>query len=489
MPSMYKFKCVSLTATAILMVACNVCQSAVKKPVAAKPAPKKVVVAKPAPKPAPVVAPSILTVVAGQPFETVPSSGSSKVSVTLCPEETAAVTFTVRSSKTLTGVRIAPSDFTGPTKFLKTNATVRMLVGQDLLSCESVEIGPKPIQLWVNVTCPKDAKPVTYAGSIALLAQGKVVGRVPFSVVVQKLRLIGSSKQYAIYTSLGPGAQGSSELSGEAYHKFLAGAMKLGFRAVAVNCDPSKVGEAFAACASQGLLGTTPVLSFAWGESTPSLDQLKALEEIKRTSGLRSLYCFCADNPCTDEAVNAAIQKASLLHQARQQAAITVSDEAVLAKLISYVDGINYKYDMPYVQALIGGGTNRTTKWEWYWWDARESVAKNRIYSGIVLWKSGLYGCMPFWMPKDGDCAASLDSLLAEAMREGINDTRYMTTYMKALRELKDKKREPDKLYIATTEAYLASFLARPFEKITPTELRGFRAKMAEFSIKLAAML
>lgn len=488
MPSVYKFARVSLTVLAIAFLAVVACQSAVKKP-AAKPAAKPVAKKAPA-KPAPVVAAKVLTVVAGQPFEPVPASGASKVSVTLCPEETAAVTFSVRSSKPLKGVKVVPADFTGPTKFPKTNLSVRMVSSQSLLGCDSVDIGPTPVQLWVNVSAPRDAKPAKYSGSVAFLVQGKVVDRVPIEAQVLKLRLIGSSKQYAIYTSLGPGAGGSAEMNGTDYGRFLTSAAKLGFRAVSVNSDPARAGEAFAACSSAGLLGTTPVLCFAVGPSAVSLEQMKAVEEVRRSSGLRSLYCFCANNPATEAEINTAIERAMLLRQARHQVGVTVSDEVATQKMMSYVDGINYRYDMPYVQALIGGGTNRTNKWEWYWWDARESVTKNRIYSGIALWKSGLYGCMPFWMPTEGeDGSASLDSLLGEAMREGINDTRYITTYMKALRELKDKKREPDKEYIESTEAYLAAFLARPFDKQTPAELRAFRAKMAEFSIKLAAML
>lgn len=476
---MYKILRLSVTLFVSALLVVNVCESAPKKSVA------KSILAKP-----PAAAAKVLTVVAGQPFEAVPSSGSSKVSVKLCPEETAAATFTVRSAKPLKSVTVVAGDFTGPGKIVKANATVRMVSGEDLLSCDSIDIGSAPVQLWLDVTGPKDAKAGAYTGGVAFFVGGKVVDRVPVQVSILPLRLIGSSKQYALYTSLGPGTDNNSELSGDAYAKFLASAARLGFRAVSVNSHPEKVGEAFTACATAGLLGTAPVLSFAWGSSTPTLDQLKGLEELRKSSGLRSLYCFCGNNPSTEAEVSAALEKANLLHQARHQVAATVSDDAVLQKLMPVLDGVNYKYDMPYVQALIGGGTNRTTKWEWYWWDARQSAANNRVYSGIALWKSGLYGCMPFWMPKDGaDKADCLDTTLCEALREGINDTRYITTYMKALRELKDKKREPDKEYIASTETYLSEFLAKPFDKITPADLRAFRAKMAEFSIKMAAML
>ncbi len=485
MPYLFKILRVSLTAVAVILLATVACESAAKKPAPKKPA------AKPAAKPAPAVAaPKLVTVVGGQPFETIPASGSSKVSVTLCPEENAAVTFTVRSSKPLNGVMAAASEFVGPGKIPKPNITVRMVSGQDLLSCASIDVGSTPIQLWVNITAPKGTKPGKYTGSVAFLSQNKAMDRVPIEVQVLNLRLIGSSKQYAIYTSLGPGAGGSSEMSGPDYSKFLASAARLGFRAVSVNAEQSRMGEAFAACASAGLSGTAPVLCFALAPAEVSLDQMKAVEELRKSCGMGQLYCFCAHNPATDADTEAAVERARLLRQARHQVGVTVSDDAAIQRLMPYVDGINYKYDMPYVQALVAGGTDRTNKWEWYWWDARESVVNNRIYSGIALWKSGLYGCMPFWMPKEGENgSASLDSLLGEALREGINDTRYITTYMKALRELKDKKRVQDKAYIETTEAYLAAFLAKPSEKLTPAELRAFRAKMAEFSIKLAAML
>ena len=76
-----------------------------------------------------------------------------------------------------------------------------------------------------------------------------------------------------------------------------------------------------------------------------------------------------------------------------------------------------------------------------------------------------------------------------EALREGIDDTRYMTTYMKALRELKDLKRAKDKEFIAATEGYLASFMAQPLDQITPAKLRELKSKMAEYSLKLAARM
>jgi len=434
--------------------------------------------------------PKVLRVVAGQPFEVAPATGSAMPSITMCAEETEPATFTVRYGKALTGVRVVAGDFVGPGKIGRESVSVRLVRGEDLVSAESMDIGPEAAQLWVDVIAPKGTKPGVYRGNVAFYVQDKLMDAVPIEVNVRALRLIGSSKQYALYTSLGPGEPGESELSPEAYASFLCAVAKMGFRAVSVSAAPSKIGDALNACAGAGLMGGAPVLTFASRVLVPSVEDVRAMESARKAAGIPTLYYFCASNPKDESEVTAALDRSNILHRPGGEVAATVSDDATAQKLLPVLDGVNYRIDMPYVQALINGGKNRTDRWEWYWWDARQSVNENRIDAGIALWRSGLYGCMPFWMPNDsGDRVDNLDSLLCEALREGVDDTRYITTYMKALRELKDKKRENDKYYIASTEAYLSAFMARPLDKLTPADLRAFRGKMAEFSAKLAAML
>lgn len=480
---MCKILRVSLTALTILGLAtCG--YGASRKPVKAKAVPVKAAVAK-----AP-TGPKVLSIVAGQPFEAVPSTGSSKLSVALCAEETAPATFGVRYNKALTGVSVGAGDLAGPGKITKDNVVVKLVRGDDLVSAEGVDIGPVPVQMWVDVTAPKNTKPGVYKGCIGFSAQGKQIDVEPIEVTVRPIRLIGSSKQYALYTCVGPSGQGAECLASDDYTRFLNGAAKIGFRAVAVNADPTKIGDALNACASAGLLGAVPVVSFARGCGVPTPEDAKAVEAARKTAGLGSVFCFCASEPANEDEVHAAVEKAHVFRQVGLQVGATVADDATAQELLPVVDGLNYRYDMSYVQALINGGSTRTGKWEWYWWDARQSVADNRIRSGVALWRSGLYGCMPVWAPSStDDKVASLDSLQCEALREGLNDTRYITSYMKALRELKDKKREKDKEYIASTEAYLAAYMSKPLDKITAADMRAFRGKMAEFSAKLGAML
>lgn len=478
------YKIIRISLTSVLVVALAVaCVGAAKKPAAKKPVAKASAVKTSS-------GPKLLTIVAGQPFEKPLSGGPAKLSVILCPEETEPATFTVRYSKPLNDVRVMAGDLLGPGKIGKENLTVRLVQGDDLASAESVAIDSTAKQLWVDVTVPRGTKPGVYKGCIGFYVQGKQIDVEPIDVSVRPMRLIGSSKQYALYTSLCPGAPGICDLSAESYAQFLSGVAKMGFRGVSVSSEAPKISEALKACANNGLMGAASVLTFASGTSIPTIDDIRLVEDARKGAGITTAFYFCASNPEGEDDIQAAYDKLKVLHQAGVRVAATIADDAANEKLMPGLDAVNYRIDMPYVQALVNGGTSRTSKWEWYWWDGRESVRDNRINAGIALWRSGLYGCMPYWMPKDiADKPDNLDSLLCEALREGVDDTRYITTYMKALRELKDKKRGSDKDYIASTESYLSEFLAKPLDKLTPADLRAFRAKMAEFSIKLSAML
>gem|GEM_PF-1072664 len=482
-PSKYKIPVISLTVVlAAILAFGGVAQCAAKKPATTKPAAKSS-----APS-----GPKVLTVVAGQPFETVPSSGSSKLLVTLCAEETAPATFSVSYGKSIPGVGVVEAtDLIGPSRIVRANVMIRRVDGDNLIGSAYTpdapvgavaDLSPTPVQFWVDVTVPKDTKPGTYKGSISFTSQNKTIDSLPIEVNIRPMRLVGSSKQYILCPK-------TDQESSEAFTRFLMEFDKIGFRSVAIDSDPASVTAALNARVSAGLTGQTPLVYYAGKPDVPTMEDVKAIENAKVASGMQRLLYFCVANPIGEDQVRAALDQINIFHRNRVTAVATVYDDNSLQPLLPLLDGVNYHISMPYVQALINGGTNRTNKWEWYWWDARKSVWDNRINSGIALWRSGLYGCMPMWELSDGaDPAQSASSMFSEALREGINDTRYITTYMKALRELKDKKREKDKDYIAATETYLAGFMSKPLDQVTPADLRAFRSKMAEYNMKLTAM-
>ena len=453
-----------------------------------------------APKVLAPVGPKLLTVVAGVPFEPIPASGPSKVSVAMCAEETEPATFSVRYSKPLSGVRVsAAGDFVGPGKIERLHFQVSRVSGDRLVNQVSsstgavfaeAEIGPQPVQFWVNVTVPRRTPPGLYKGAIAFYHENKTFDSVPMEVQVWPLRLIGSSKQYSVYTAYGPGGAGDATLTGDAYRRFLDTFRKLQFRSVSVNVVSADASDALSAYKAVGLAEPVPMSGYAFGRC-PGADDVLAVEAGRRTAGIGKMIYYCADNPTTDDQIETAAAQAAFIRQAGGKTAARLSDECGLARLEPELDELCYWVEMPKVRSFIDGSSKPTGwKWQWFWWDARKSALDNRRYAGVGLWKSGLYGAVAAWMPEEcRDPTDGLDGMLGEALREGIDDTRYLTTYMKALRELKDLKREKDKDYIATTESYVATFLKRPLDQTRPADLAAFRAKLAEFSIALEKRL
>lgn len=440
----------------------------------------------------------LLTVVAGRAFQPIPSAGASKVSVTLCAEETEPATFSVRCAKSMAKVRAsAATDFVGPGNIPRASVEVSRVDGEQLVNALSpssgvvyteADIGPSPVQFWVNVTVPRRTPAGTYKGAISFSCQNKTIDAVPIEVKVLNLRLIGSSKQYVLYTSYGPDSAGPDA---QDYCKFLNAFKRLGFKQIAVNADPSRFGEAMAAYNAAGMMSPVPVLTYAFSPAAPSVEDVKALCCAASSAGMRSLLFVPNDLPCDADQLSAAQAQIDAFKRARMRAVARITDEMAIETLKKTLDGIDYHVDTPYVQALIKCEASRTSsKWEWFWWDARKSAMDNRVLAGVALWRTGLDGCMPAWMPVDGKAPTDgTSSMLGEALREGIDDTRYITTYMKALRELKDLKREGDKDYIASTEAYLNAFMHKPIEQVTIASLAELRSKMTEFAMTLERRL
>ena len=485
----YRSLLVLLTAVLVGVLVCMplIGTAAVK----AKPKPK--VVAKPVVQKISVpTGPKVLSVVAGRPFETVPSSGSPKMSITMCAEESEPGTFTARCSKQLQNVLVTPACplvGTGGT-ILSSNIRVSKLDGVNLESFENgksvtTDIGSTPTQFWVDVTVPARTKPGVYKSAIGFYSQNKPIDYVPFEVKVLPLRLVGSSKQYILYTTC------PTQMDQDSYSAFISAFRDNEFKSVAVAACPDTVPSILNSYKSFGLTGPVPVIKYALNSEVPAAEHVKAYQDAKMAAGLNNMFFFTVDNPMDEAQINKSLEQIEAIHSVRAQAAARISCELALQQLEPKLDAINYHVDMPYIQSLINGTAKKTSmKTDWYWWDAQKSVKDNRLYAGVIAWKAGLFGCMPTWMPEEGK--APLDgvkSLQTVALREGVDDTRYMTSFMKALRELKDLKRPRDKYYIETTEAYLKNFMSKPLYQVTTAQLADMRAKLTEYSLALSAKL
>jgi hypothetical protein len=76
-----------------------------------------------------------------------------------------------------------------------------------------------------------------------------------------------------------------------------------------------------------------------------------------------------------------------------------------------------------------------------------------------------------------------IDTVQWEAVREGINDTRYLTTMYAALRECKDAHIEP--ALVAEAETYVETFMDKPLALLPETDLDTARAKIASYALRL----
>lgn len=444
--------------------------------------------------PAP-TAPKLVSVVAGRPFDAVPASGSPKVSLTVAPEETEPATFTVKYSKPLENVRVAiASDLTGPGKIERLNVKVYQVIDNNLVSSISqtsgavfseTSLGPQPKQFWVTVAVPRRTPPGTYKGLIGIYYQNKTFDTIPIEVKVLPLRLIGSSKQYLLYTPYGPSAEGNESLMDADYDKFLAAFNALGVRSVSLNAGPSAACDAMAAYKNAGLASPMPIVTYAFDSLVPSSDDAALLQTTAKSSGIPTALFFTVDLPCQEKLAEVR-EQISAFKSVRAKVVARLDDEAAAAELEPELDGLVYGIDMQYPQSLINGSAKRTSsKWQWIWWDARESAKTNRLNAGVKLWRAGLDGAMPAWMPTAAGALDGTSSLLTEALREGIDDTRYLTSFMKALREVKDLKRAGDADYIATSEAYVNNFMAKPLDDLSIAQLADCRTKLVEYTLGL----
>ena len=129
---------------------------------------------------------------------------------------------------------------------------------------------------------------------------------------------------------------------------------------------------------------------------------------------------------------------------------------------------------------------------DWWYWPATNADPKtNRVDTGLLLWRSNLYGAFlpdyqtafgldPYDETSAGACPSKaafrplmltypvkdgvLDTLQWEACREGVNDVRYLTTMYAALRECKDA--HIAKPLVGEAEGYVKTFLDKPLANL-----------------------
>lgn len=435
-----------------------------------------------------------------------------------------------RSSVDVRVVKVWPRQGAGPLRDADAAAPMpELLVKDDRVPfsgpCPVVRLTGSPVtdipadtvkQFWITVSVPRNTVAGHYIGNFLVSGKG-LTAPVPvrMDLNVLPLRLLNPAKQYAINLrsrldpapSPLPSADGralaTDFVSKDILDVQLADIAAHGFRYVTLYDSPTTLADAVA---ERKRLGFGE--PFVYRGDAPT----DAVEAARKAAGLSPFVYYQDPTPLADTQTRvAALSKAGI-----NTAAYIGGAEGVKALQDSVSLALDNR-DMPYAQDLIrtkGKRTFQTRDW-WYWPAATEAPHTNRLDAGYLLWRANLYGAfVPEYQaafgtdPYDESGAGAspllsafrpqmltypvqggvLDTLQWEALREGVNDVRYLTTMFLALGDCRHVYNIAKPL-TDTAETYINTFLDKPLALLTDGDYDKARAQIAQYAVQLNAQI
>jgi hypothetical protein len=360
-------------------------------------------------------------------------------------------------------------------------------------------------QFWVTISVPANTPPGKYTGVIEVSSDQFASQALTLNVDVLPIRLMAPSKQYAIDYRGKLGGSSTPETAtitdGVSPERF---AMELK--------DISDHGVRYTTLRDQGdnlwksvtiynnLHMGYPFVYEGWN----TIDDVQALEQ-QRIAKRASPFYYMANDP----------SELATLKDAGVQTAVRVPAMDVLAANKKNIDLALYPVDIPVIASNIAQNGVRSVKnRDWLWWTAAQpNPHLNRFYTGVLLWRANLYGAIasdyqtayetdPFddlaqpagknapyrpqmltYPTQDG----LISTIQWEAIREGITDARYLTTYYAAYRECKDAHVAPD--LVNTSFTQINAFLSKPLASYSDVELQKGRLLVANYAVRLRLIL
>lgn len=366
-------------------------------------------------------------------------------------------------------------------------------------------------QFWVTVSVPRGQGPGQYTGRLLVSGVAPTPVSVRLAITVLPLRLLSPAKQYGIdlRSRLDPAPAALPASDGSALvtdfvsraelDKQLQDIVAHGFTIASLYDSPATLWDAIGDYKVFGL-GTS--YNVYKGAGDP-----KDIEAERAKQNAPPMFYYAAPMPLSDAQIGAdKIAKSNL------QATTYIARQADEDKLDASLELPVYNRDAEYPQQLLRTHGKRTSmKRDWWYWPAtNEDPVTNRLGCGFLLWRANLYGAyLPDYQtafgtdPYDETSAGApaalaafrpemltypvqdgvLDTLQWEAAREGVNDTRYLTTMYAALRECKDA--HIAKPLVDEAEAYVKGFEDKALVLLPDTEFDRTRAKVADYALKL----
>jgi hypothetical protein len=396
---------------------------------------------------------------------------AAKITIFASPDESEPASFTIKSPKPFTGVaiKLAGDLTTGSNKLPTAAATIFQVSADTLMPIAPFDLQAGDSQrFWMTINVPVRTPAGVYKGAVAVVAGGKVIGKLPIELTVLPMRLLKSSKQYGILLP-------SANTVDESYIATLNAIRINGFGLASTAVPIEELPDAVAAINDAKLGTTIPYIN-------PDITAESVMPTSAR-SNVKLLYSVGYD-PKTDEQIGDALTLAESLNNANVKTFTLISDPAAFDRLAGSVNYLIDDIDLPYIQGLLSGEKRANGRNEWLFWNIADDSIVNRLNAGLLLWKSGLDGAFP---PLPSDADPVIGTAKWEALREGVDDTRYITTMMSWLREVKDLHKGKDTTDAA--EAYLNAVLAKPLAGLTNKELQAIRWQIAQYAIKLEGIV
>ena len=366
-------------------------------------------------------------------------------------------------------------------------------------------------QFWLTFAVPRGTPHGSYIGRLVVSGRGMTPFTVRAVLNVLPLRLLSPAKQYGIdlrsrldpppATLPSPDGRDlvTDFVSKDTLDRQLADIYAHGFTIASLYDSPATLWNAVNEYRAYGL--ATPYNLYK-GDGDP-----QAVEKARGDHQAPALTYYTAPEPNA-----AALSRMAPLSKAGIPNATYIPRQADFQALSADTDIAVYNRDSEYPQQLLrtkGQRVSMTRDW-WYWPAAGTDPQTNRVDTGLLLWRSNLYGAFlpdyqtafgtdPYDEASTGAAPSKaafrplmltypvrdgvLDTLRWEACREGVTDVRYLTTMYAALRECKDD--HIAKARVAEAEGYVKTFLDKPLANLPEAQLDGFRTQIANYAIQL----
>jgi hypothetical protein len=381
---------------------------------------------------------------------------------------------------------------------------------------------------WVTVKIGKNQKPGTYKGNLSFSAPGVSPTTIPLSIEVQDLPMRSAFLQYCMdfrsLLSAVPTVVGGQVVTPEIFALQLANIRDHGVKNVIFHDKPEGLQTAIKLYKEAGMNPLGPLVV----ASVIDPSEAASVEALRNASGYRneelSIFYLLPEGSGKSYAdgVRQANRNARFVATTESSAVFQTLSESfsdTAGEMLAPV----YPIEADYTQQLLRDGkrpiTIRNVDY-WTWKIPTETPLRNRLYAGFLLYStgksgSGVYGAVtgpyqqvpegadPFAIFAPGGAPADpttgplmttypvqggvLDTLQWEAVREGIDDIRYIGIMKGYIRDLKDLKVSKDVTDAA--ESYLFNLVSKPLLTQSAAQLQANRRGIVREVLKMKGIL